>query len=74
MTQISGLPSVTVPPELLRLVRSAVQIEADRLGDVPPAFQLVIGDTLVAIGHLADGKVHYDRVFPELLGPNPAPG
>ena len=67
LTQITGLPIVLVPPELVRLCRHAVQIDAARLGDVvPPAFQLVAGDTLIAIAHVDAGKVLYDRVFPEL--------
>jgi tRNA pseudouridine55 synthase len=70
LAQITGLPTVLVPADELRLVLSAVQIAAARLApDVPARCQLVdAAGTLAAIVHVDDrGRVIYDRVFPELF-------
>jgi tRNA U55 pseudouridine synthase TruB len=67
MVDATRLPRVAVGGELVRRVRSGVQL-APELLNVPPEnyerFQLIEGETrLVAIAHVENHRVVYDRVF-----------
>ena len=67
MVDATRLPRVPVAGELVHRVRSGVQLAPEILG-VPPEsyerFQLVEGPSrLVAIAHVEDHRVIYDRVF-----------
>lgn len=64
----TDLPAIVVPADRMRLVLGGVQLATYQLGvqDLDK-FQLVDERrTLVAIAHGEDGRIVYDRVFPEL--------
>lgn len=69
LAEISGLPTVVVPEALLKHCTMAFQFETTRFPvAIPERCQLVDeAGRLVAIVHVEDGKLHYDRVFPELF-------
>lgn len=67
MSAATHLPSVTAPVELHAQIRSGLQLPVERFTtEKIERFQLVDEDArLLAIVHVEDGKVIYDRVFPE---------
>lgn len=67
LAEATGLPAVVAPAELVPRVRSGLQLPPELLG-VPPEnyerFQLLDPEGgLVAIAHVEDHRVIYDRVF-----------
>jgi hypothetical protein len=67
MSAAIDLPTIVAPTELHGQIRSGVQRPLERLGaENYSQFQIVAdGGRLLAIVHAADGKVIYDRVFPD---------
>jgi tRNA pseudouridine55 synthase len=64
MAQATGLPSVVTPSELLRQIRSGLQLPLEAFGATADQFQLVdAAGNLLAVAHGEAGKVVYDRVF-----------
>ncbi|MBA3456610.1 MAG: tRNA pseudouridine(55) synthase TruB [Deltaproteobacteria bacterium] len=67
MSAAVNLPRVTVSPDFHGSIRSGVQLPVERFTtEIHQKFQMVDeGGKLLAIVHVDDGRVIYDRVFPE---------
>ena len=69
LTEVTDLPKIAIPPDLLKACVHAVQLPVElMLVPLPERFQLIdAGGRLVAVAHAEDGRLIFDRVFPELL-------
>ncbi len=67
MSAAVGLPRVTVAADFHASIRSGVQLPVERITtETHDKFQMVDeAGTLLAIVHVDEGRVIYDRVFPE---------
>ena len=67
LARATQLPKVTTPPELVQKIRDGLKLPVELFAGVPAEgvrFQLIIApDSLLAVSHVEDGKLTYDRVF-----------
>lgn len=73
MSQAVDLPIITVGGDQITSIHAGVQLPVDRLGvEGQTRFQFVDArGLLLAIAHATDGKVIYERVFPDSFEPSP---
>ncbi|MFN0251120.1 MAG: tRNA pseudouridine(55) synthase TruB [Kofleriaceae bacterium] len=75
MRACTTLPEVVVRGDQITSIRSGVQLPVDRMGaENLERFQFVDqAGRMLAVAHAQDGKVIYDRVFPEMFVPADEP-
>jgi tRNA pseudouridine55 synthase len=75
MREAVTLPEVIVRGDQITSIRSGVQLPVDRMGaENFERFQFVDeAGRMLAVAHAVEGKVIYDRVFPEMFAPDASP-
>jgi hypothetical protein len=76
MRESITLPEVIVRGDQITSIRSGVQLPVDRMNaENLERFQFVDeAGNMLAVAHALDGKVIYDRVFPEMFVLPASPG